>query len=145
MRCLLQNLPSHLLPVNGFRRSCFSDFPGMKAWGWFLSPVHFCKYETAVNHCKLMSPWEQVKANITDDGSGCLYSVCFVWFLVSRLPGATWFRLRFSYEVLRLESKTAWSKPWLFTMMPSTAFSFTCNWKQKKREENHLCDFALLN
>lgn len=31
--------PIQDVPVNSFRRSCFSDFPGIKAWGWFLSPI----------------------------------------------------------------------------------------------------------
>lgn len=42
-------------PVNSFIRSCFSGFPGMKAWGWFLCLIHSCKYETAVKHCKPVS------------------------------------------------------------------------------------------
>lgn len=104
--------------------------------------VNMKPQSVTANSCLPESRWRQ---NKTKEGSGCFYSVCFVWFLVSRLPGVTWFRLRFSYEVLRLESKIAWSKPWLFTMIPSTAFLFTCKWKKKKKGGKSPLWFCIIN
>lgn len=100
-------------PVYSFIRSCFSGFPGIKAWGWFLSLIHSCKYETAVKHCKLCLSESRWRQNKTDElQAACTWSV-FVCFLVSRLPWVTWFRLKFSYNFsLRLESKSiaTWRK-----------------------------------
>lgn len=120
-------------PVNSFI-SCFSGFPGIRAWGWFLSPIRSCRYETAVKHCKLLKREEQ----------RALSWFCLV--LGSQITWSVVIQAKVLSEVLcdflcRLESKsiTTWRIQWLLTMILSTAFLFTCKWKKGDRSPLRSC------